>query len=782
MNTAFSDEYKNWIEKLSKENFDELVLNYAKEYYETKDAYISDGPYDGGLDLIVSKDGKTIKRNIQITVLKKGFEKKLIDDIIKSNENVLKYNYLNTLDFYFSSAISPEKKNELIRNADVNYQITLRIIDANKLGGLAQEYKSIRQTIHKFNKTAFPDEQLNIDKNTKILFDTISMSEDVTILKNNFIQSLILTHLYQKSKATVKEIYTGLNEVFFKKFDKSFFENEVGKLKSNLKIIDITNTSPKQFQLTEEVQNKLEQIDQNAQIHENILINDFKGVLKRYNLENETRNVAEYIINLYNANYEIDENEILNESSNHNKKIQQIFNSFICHLQKQHVIDNEQANDIARQLLVVCNKNEFLNKISISKMFTNLFKSDKLDTYLNTSKRKVYLDTQILLQIICYNFEDIDYDDQMYNAIKLFNETIEKSSIPIKLHTTIDYVEEVAHHIFNGLKLERFLELSYIKDLGPSKNVFFNFFLELKDNQAFEIDDFSDFIEELFDIETNGYNDSAFIEELIHSLVERFELLKIEVDSPPLFENYDKYKREYEIVLSYLRHDKKSYEARKHDLRTILHLSEMHFDVKDGYFTEPFLITWDTSFHEVRNSFKKFNELNHWYLYPPMKFANTISVLNMQIDSTAINYNIISLVEENFNLSKDAISFLDLVNSLFSEPDAKKWKLVNKLAKLRKRLLKESSVDDFNKLRTKNLPIDELLLLIQNFYQNPQNKRNYEKLSTLFQNNKYADKISTLIERNLDDFQTRNKIKLSIIKEIDEMIKDNNEAQHLGRD
>ncbi len=89
----------------------------------------------------------------------------------------------------------------------------------------------------------------------------------------------------------------------------------------------------------------------------------------------------------------------------------------------------------------------------------------------------------------------------------------------------------------------------------------------------------------------------------------------------------------------------------------------MHFDMEDGYFTEPFFITWDTSFYEIRNSFKKFPELNHWYLYPPMKFANTISVLNMQIDSTAINFNIVSLVEENFNLSNDSISFLDLVNT-----------------------------------------------------------------------------------------------------------------------
>ena len=39
------------------------------------------------------------------------------------------------------------------------------------------------------------------------------------------------------------------------------------------------------------------------------------------------------------------------------------------------------------------------------------------------------------------------------------------------------------------------------------------------------------------------------------------------------------------------------------------------------------------------------------------------------------------------------------------------------------------------------------------------------------------DKISKLIENNLEDFQKINKIKTSIIAEIDSMIKENNEAQ-----
>lgn len=770
MKTDFSTEYKNWIVVLSEENFNELILNYTKELYKTPNIYISNGPYDGGLDLIITLNEKVIKKSIQITIQKSNFDNKLFEDCNKAKINVDKFKYLNKLDFYTSLAITPLKKNELIIKAFDDYDIDLKIIDANELSGLAESYKSIRDTLSKFQKIAFPKEELEIDKNTKILFDTLSMSKDMTVLKNNFFESFIFNYLFKNPESTVDNIYNGLKAVFFDKYNKNFFEKEIGRLKSANKIISIPDSTPKKFSLETNLFESIERIEKNSNVSEAILVAEFEEVLSRYNIKDKTLVISKYIIDLYDANYEIDENEILEGSNDHSKKIQQIFNSLITRLHTKDGLTLEQSNDIARQLLVVCSKNEFLNKTSISKMLTNLFKLDKLDDYLNSSKRKVYLDTQILLQAICYNYEDIECSDTLYNAIKHFFETIKNSSVPICLHTTIGYVEEVAWHVYNSLRLERFLNLEFIMDLGHSKNVFFNFFLELTNIYGTTVGSFSEFIEELFDINTNELNDTTFIEDLIRRLVERFELLDIEVESTPLFENYEKYRREYEIVLSYMIHDQKSSGARKNDLNTILYLSEMHYNMEDGYFTEPFFISWDSSFFQVRNSFRKFTELGNWYLYPPLKFANTISVLNFQVDSKAINYNIISLVEDNFNMSSDSISFLDLLNNIFVGKDLTKWKLVNKLAKMRRNLIDESETAESDSIKNKNLPIDEFLLLLQNYYMNPVNKRSYKELSNLFQNNKYADEISEIIDANIKSFTTCNKIKPSIIDEIDKLI------------
>lgn len=773
MDTNFTESYKKWIEKLSKPNFDELVEKFLKEYYETKELYLCDGPYDGGMDLVYRINGDEQKKNIQISVQQTNIEKKIDEDILKSKRNVMKYGYLSSLDFYTSKVISPQKKRELIRLAEINHQITLKIIDANELAGLASEYRSIRDTIFKFNKTAFPEESIKIDNSTKILYDILSMGKDITSIKNNFIQSLILTHLYSNPDCSVEDIYQSLNSTFYNKFDKSFFESEIGRLKAESKIIDIPKTRPKQFKLTDAVQNKIEEIANNTESQESDLVNSLKCILNKFGLDNETENITTQIIELYKANYEIDENELLKGDIT-NIRVQKVFQQLISYLKKRSDIDESTANDITRQLLVQCSKNDFLNKTSVSHLFTSLFKSDKLDSYLSNSERVVYLDTQILLQYICNQHVDIDSDDRLYNDVKYLIKVVSNSDIPISLYTTLGYIEEVAWHLFNGLKLERFLALDYIRDLGPSKNIFFNYYLELKSIYPDDFENYTDFIEELLDVECTQRNDRRIVEDFIRNLKDRFELMGITVvESARRYENYAKYKKQYEVSLSYLKNDQKSQEARKNDLNTILLLSSEHFLLEEGYFTEPYLITWDSSFYNIRSDFKNFHELNYWYVYSPMKFANTISVMNMRIDSDAINYNIISLVEDNFNLSNEAVSFLDILNDIFKGGNVKNWKLANKMAKIRKKQLRDYDLMDFSKTRSKSLPIDEFVLHLQKHYQSHANQKNYTDLISLFQNNDFADRISNLIESNIDNFLLRNKIKDSIVAQIDKMIEEN---------
>lgn len=777
METNFTEEYEKWISDLSESNFNELIINFAKEYYETREVHISNGPYDGGIDLVYAKNGKEQKRNIQITVQDKGYERKLIEDLQKAQENSVKYSYQKRLDFYISHPITQSKKNKLIRDAEVNYDIDLKIYDAKKLSGLASEFKSIRNTIQKFNRTAFPTDKINIDKNSKILFDTLTMSKDTTQLKNDFIKSFILFHFFENGESKVSSVIEGLNKVFYDKFPDSFYENEIGRLKQENSIQTISEVKPKTYDLSPEMREKFQKINQTSEIQEAELLSEVDSVLTRFNLQKETENIVNLLVDLYNSNYEADVNETQHVTNGHSQKIHKIFSEIICYIQKNSEFSETQANDIARNLLIVCKKNDYLNKASVSNMFTNLFKSDKLEYYLSQAERKVYLDTQILLQFICNIYSEEKIDDQLHNAIRVFIDSIENAKVPISLNTTTDYVREVSAHLQNALKLERFLSLDYIQDLGKSKNVFFNYYLALKENGA-DFEDFNAFIDDLLGIETPPYNDINFIETVAQVIVERFELLNISVETPRWYEpnEYKKYRKEYEVSLSYSQHDNKSYEARKHDLNAILHICDNQFDMKEYDFIEPYFITWDTSFYEARRSLMKLKNLSFWYLMPPLKFANTISVIDFKVNSEALNYNIISVIEDNFNLSSQSISFIDLMNSFVDNGEVSKWKLGGIFAKMRNKLREELDINDFQKLKHGNLPIDEFLLMVRNHYQDPSTKYNYSELTSLFGNNDYANEISEIISSNLDGFTEGKKIKNTIIDSLNELIDKNNGA------
>ena len=120
-------EVSKLISTLTEINFKEYIKEYIKSKYKTTQVRIIDGPYDGGNDLeIILTNDKELKKNIQITVQKVNYDKKLIQDIKKAQENVLNHNYLNSLDFYINQNISKESRNQLEQMAEIDYGINLR--------------------------------------------------------------------------------------------------------------------------------------------------------------------------------------------------------------------------------------------------------------------------------------------------------------------------------------------------------------------------------------------------------------------------------------------------------------------------------------------------------------------------------------------------------------------------------------------------------------------------------------------------------------------------------
>lgn len=56
------EEYKNIISSLSETIFREFVREYVKAYWNTDEVEITDGPWDGGVDIVYYKEKKPVKK------------------------------------------------------------------------------------------------------------------------------------------------------------------------------------------------------------------------------------------------------------------------------------------------------------------------------------------------------------------------------------------------------------------------------------------------------------------------------------------------------------------------------------------------------------------------------------------------------------------------------------------------------------------------------------------------------------------------------------------------
>ena len=762
MGNDYIVEYANFIETLSERSFNRLVVEFEKEYWDSTDVRLNNGPYDGGNDLVVVINKEEMKNTVQITT-QKEYSAKLKKDIDKALYNVNQFGYRPVLDFFISVKISPKKKNELIRDAMRDKGIALNIYDANYFASEVNVYQSIRETLTALHKEMFPKVDFTLDDGTKVLYDTLSLSRNVNSLKANFVQSLILSYLYQNNSSTVKKMYDSLKSVFYNNLTYGWFGSVVGKLKSQNLIEDVGGFSPKEYALTDNYLAEIKNIVLKSQMAEQQLREDIKNVLSSYKVVGHIDEIAEKLYALYDENYKFDETEFLKKSrgnikTSYQSLIKCLENVGVCH---------EKSSEVASRLLEICSNNNFINKVSVSKMFLTLFKSQKLEAYLSENPRDVYFDTQVLLRIICSKSTIEEFDNNSYNDISTMFKSIESSSAQINMYTTDGYVSETAGHIIEAIKLERFLDLPYIKSMGRSQNVIFNLFLEFRNKKSSL--KFSDFIKDSFGIDISNlrYDEfNIFMNKLTRILRSRFEMLGITVLSIPQFINYEKYKKEYENIYSYISSKEnvcKTPNALYNDLNTILLLSKDYQPTTDCDFKEPFLITWDQTFYKFRKDMnKRFSELGDWYIYTPLKFANTLSVLNFKIDANAINYNIVSIVEDRFNLSNDNISFMDLLNSFYSDKDISDWTLAGRLSQMRQELIDEQAEDS---LIEATLPIDEFLMNIYQYYVKSNNSHGYKDIVALFTNNDFVDDIVTIISENLDA-----KFDMRIVSKFDALI------------
>lgn len=762
------EEYKNIISTLSENMFRDFVKEYVKAYWKTDEVEITDGPWDGGVDLVFYKNNVPEKRNIQVTVQDK-YETKLMNDVIKSKKNVVMYSYQSSLYFFISKPISHSKKDELNDKAERDYDISLRIYDANKLACDIERYPKVRA----FLMSLFSPKLLSkptFDIKNKVIYDMFTTGSNVANIKHDFINSFIQYYLLENSKKTIDDIQKQVNTQLT---DNLSQKTILSQLDYQVKRGILVKDNFQRYSLSATTRGEFEKLRETSEILLQSLVLTIQQCLEKYGLHKFTNQVCNKLIELYNAHYNSEIEEISQSRDSKNISEHKVFEDLEGYLKTLPYTG--EVNTVVKDILLSVSDNVYLNKIAVTTMFTNLFKSNSFEEYFSVFKKNIYLDTQVLLQVICWSFKNTDYDDMQYGAVKYLMQQVTSQKDKVCLLTTREYVEEAVYHLWEAYQLQRLLQIPAITELGPSKNVFFNFYLHLLNIGEANYADFTDFLYDLLgdDISVEGMGQNEFVHEISGRIEKILEYCGIEVITTRYYDELRVAQKEYDLHLLDKRYSKPR-RAQNNDLICMLYLSEEcnHINPDSNLLDEPFFITWDSTFYTFRKKFlNKFKGRSYFYIYTPMKFANRLSVMNLKINTACINYDIISLAENNFKYSNESISFIDTLSSFFRSDDANNWKLGQKLATMRKQQEEDSEISDFSVGRQVYQPVDVVLKNIKDHYNNDV-KTSFEIIVKIFEKNEIADMIVDIISRGCEIIATNAKLDDNYFQLFDKFIND----------
>ena len=741
--------YQKIIHILSEPQFRDFVLLYHKEYYAPCEATFVDGPYDGGIDVEIKKRSHIIKIQTQVTVQTNQIESKVISDVDKAVKNLQDYDYLDTLFFFVNQPISNSAQMRLRKQA-LDKGINLKIQDSKFMAERVSEYSSLMQFLSDVLDVDFPKTGI-VDSNIQIVYDAVSQQSGIKAIKEELIKTFFLKVLYDKKEATIEDVSLELDDVFMKVVRHHYYETMAGKLKG-IYIDVVPGTKPKKFYLLPEAKEYISSIyfSEKTKILE--IRNRFDAVCKENGLSLPFEDIYPFIERLYDDNFKPVAESNAEEIEAHYAELTNFIKNY-SHFTK------EQADSITSILLSVFDINDYTGKQSASKLLINLFKDNRLDSYLANKERRLLFDTPVLIQYICYLFKNMeDYDYPPYQYIRSLIQTIEEPNLNVFKFTLEGYLKEVVSHLSSAILVGRFLDIPEIRALGKSKNSFYNFYKEVLSRE--DVGSIDEYISDELGIDYLPDSRPKLEAILLIALRELLGIIGFEVKGRHEIDRWNDFKKEYDFALINTSGERKTTTARNNDLNAILYLSYVFSD-NDNY-----LVTWDTSFEKARSELqKKHSDMSNWYLFSPQQLSGTFSLLNFKINPSFVTGNILSLVEGSIAANQETKNFVDTVTEFLQGSSDSQMKVARNLAKMRTALYKaqvsSNGIED-------EKPIDEILVDVLDYTRQDDNI--YELFVEIMKSEEHVQGIVDILSEYLVSFEQGNYDKNALNKGVEDYL------------
>ena len=410
--------------------------------------------------------------------------------------------------------------------------------------------------------------------------------------------------------------------------------------------IQIIRESPKTYSLTSEEQQRLTDYANDCSHNKMQFIKDVHTILDGTALADKTEEVLNEFKNLVTQRLKNAAIVVDNVGLQYNENESE--NSFLEFINAD-IEDIEKSKKIYKDIITICNSNDIVYRLCAGSFISSLASTTEYNGNFPMHQRDVFLDTQVILLILCVAYDDFK-PGRLYNY-KIARDLISiarnnKNGLSLKFANT--YITEVKGHLAQALQLIEIADAENRKFKLHTTNVFYNHFADLKelDKLPDDITTFKDYLYVLFNLEDQDAEDD-YRNFLDYSLAGQIECIlneaNIELFNLPLYD-YEDTKKSRTAFNEVLKNNEKAYSTLEHDIKMGQYLFNRECKPK------LFFISRDHSFDLYR---KKYAELYcrstpyFWQLFTPVNFVNSVDLLEMKFEPQTLSEDLLLLVDRD---------------------------------------------------------------------------------------------------------------------------------------
>lgn len=730
-------ENKALIQQLAhceKHEFDEIVKSYLKEVYKLPCVVVTDGKNDGGIDMKVLNDSR-VKLQYQVTIQKSSnsieknnLKNKIIEDVVKAKRNVEHFGYAPRLEFYYSYQLTEQFIEELQNSSFSDYGITLIIIDAKRIAEQANKYHNLYKTILEqsgYNKLKVKSEE--ISEKDKLFYDLVGFGEAADV-KLKIVEAFLLQCLFDKGSMPKQKLVELCMTKFKSSENMHFYDKLLTRMYSQEKRL-VYKKETKEYSLSEGEREKIFEATKKIELDENLFLTNTKKVLDTYNQGDCLTDYVNLLYSLYIRN--------IRQRVNQTNSFGIEDTNEIFHYAVKKLRDEYMAKKLVKELVSICDENKYIQKNCAGRVFSSTVDIDILQSYANNKKR-VFVDTTLALHMLCYyNYEETGYNNYYYILSCSLHDFCRKNDI--KLYLIEPYFKEVVHHVIEAINLKPYMQIPRIEKLGGSKNVFYNFYWHLKNDNKIS-NSYGGYLDYM------KFKLYQFEETLSQEIQLQLQHIGIEVIN--LDKNYDASNAKHLIEMELINTGRnKSSFGLSHDSLMITYLGDRDIEVHP---VDPIFLTWDRTLFSVMIAFfRDFPMSQRWIQFTPSQFIDRYSLLSFSINEETISKEMLAMLSGD--LEEKTSSLLDSLTMILNPSDKTGRKYIDEFTKMKDdKIYMTSRKSDAPQEELKGDSLDSLINNLTSHYKKKED--GLKKLRSLFGRSELVDSVIELISKNLQNY------------------------------